>query len=81
MQLREIRHTVFFDQVKDIRRYNYDIEDLLKENGLFGINQLVPPIPDEIEPLMDRLSLQKEIDNKSFIFKIYSFKFHWISKI
>ena len=75
MQLREIRHTVFFDQVKDIRRYNYDIEDLLKENGLFGINQLVPPIPDEIEPLMDRLSIQKEIDNKSFIFKISQLSF------
>ena len=70
MQLREIRHTVFFDQVKDIRRYNYDIEDLLKENGLFGINQLVNPIPDEIEPLMDRLRIKKEIDNKRFILKI-----------
>lgn len=34
MQLREIRHTVFFDQVKDIRRYNYDIEDLLKEKRI-----------------------------------------------
>lgn len=75
MQLREVKFNVFFDYIRDIRRYSYDIENLLKTLDLYGLLDFVPPIPDEIEPLVDRLSIQKKLDNKSFIFKLSQLSF------
>ena len=66
MQLREIRHTVFFDQVKDIRRYNYDIEDLLKENGLLAKPthgdkiRFAPPLVIDIEQMEECIAIIKK---------------------
>lgn len=75
MILREIKYNVFFEYIKDIRRYNYDIEDFLKNNNLCSNIDFIPPLPDEIEPLAERLSIQKRLDNKLFIFKLSQLSF------
>ncbi len=75
MTLREIKYNVFFEYTKDIRRYNYDIEDLLKRLDLCNNVDFIPPLPDEIEPFAERLSIQKQLENKLFIFKLSQLSF------
>ena len=31
MQLRELKYNVFFEYIKDIRRYSYEVEDFLRK--------------------------------------------------
>ncbi|MFX4231480.1 hypothetical protein ACOL3I_08330 [Aliarcobacter butzleri] len=70
MQLRELKYIVFFEYIKDIRRYSYDIEDFLKnENLCDNINPLIH-LADEIEPLADRISIIKDFEDKTYIFNI-----------
>lgn len=64
MLLNEIKYVIFFDYIKDIRRYLYDIEVFFKEQDLFsgivGTNQ----ISDEADPFLSRLHIVKEVDDK-----------------
>lgn len=70
MKLREIKYNVFFEYIKDIRRYNYEIEDFLKSEDLCDfVNQIIP-LPDEIEPLADRLNIIKEFEDTTCIFAV-----------
>lgn len=70
MKLREIKYNVFFEYIKDIRRHNYDIEDFLKNENLCDIVNPIMPLPDEIEPLADRLNIIKEFEDTTYIFAI-----------
>ena len=64
MQIRELRLNIQFDYIRDIRKYLYDIETMLREKKLCDILNIVPQIPDDIEPQIERLSTTKSEDNK-----------------
>lgn len=64
MQIRELRLNVQFEYIRDIRKYLYDIEPMLKENRLCDVLNPVPTIPDDIEPHIERLSTIKNEENK-----------------
>ena len=70
MKLRELKYNVFFEYIKDIRRYNYDIEIFLKSENLCDIVNPTIPLPDEVEPLADRLNIIKDFENTTCIFAI-----------
>lgn len=76
MNLKELKYVVFFDYIKDIRRYSYEIEDFSKENFGFEFLEPIPPIPDEIEPFFDRfvISNRKEA-SKDVVFKLSQLSF------
>lgn len=69
MQIRELRLNIQFEYIKDIRKYIYDIEPMLKENGLCDVINPVPTMPDDIEPHIERLStIKNEVDKDIRIF-------------
>lgn len=70
MKLRELKYNVFFEYIKDIRRYNYDIEIFLKSENLCDIVNPTIPLPDEVEPLADRLNIVKDFENTTCIFAV-----------
>lgn len=70
MKLRELKYNVFFEYIKDIRRYNYDIEIFLKNENLCDIVNPTIPLPDEVEPLADRLNIIKDFENTTCIFAV-----------
>lgn len=70
MKLRELKYNVFFEYIKDIRRYNYDIEIFLKSENLCDIVNPTIPLPDEVEPLADRLNIIKDFENTTCIFAV-----------
>ena len=70
MQLRELKYNVFFEYIKDIRRYSYEVEDFLRSEKLCDTISPIIPFPDEIEPLAERVGLVKELEDKTFIFNI-----------
>lgn len=64
MQIRELRLNILFEYIKEIRRYTYDIQDFLQKNNLCDNVNIVPPIPDDIEPQIERLSTTKINEDK-----------------
>lgn len=64
MLLNEIKYMIFFDYIKDIRRYLYDIETFLKEQNLFSGIVGANNVSDEDDPFLSRLHVIKEFDNK-----------------
>lgn len=66
MYLNEISFNIVFDYTKDIRRYSYDIEEFLKSNNLFSSVAPVPPVPDEVEPMLPRLNVTKQLKGKRY---------------
>lgn len=76
MDLKELRYSIYFDYVKDIRRYCYDIEDFFKTKLAFGYVEAVPPVPDEMEPLLERLVVSKRTNKtKDIVFKLSQLSF------
>jgi len=65
MQIKELRLNVQFEYIKEIRKYIYDIEEFLRENNLCDKLNQVPPVPDNVEPQIERLSSVKELENKT----------------
>lgn len=65
MQIKELRFNTQFEYIKDIRRYVYDIEEFLRENNLCDSVNPVPPVPDEVEPHIERLHTVKQEENKT----------------
>lgn len=65
MQIRELRLNILFEYIKEIRRYTYDIQDFLQKNNLCDNVNIVPPIPDDIEPQIERLSTTKINEDKT----------------
>ncbi len=64
MQIKELRFNTQFEYIKDIRRYVYDIEEFLREKNLCDSINPVPPVPDEVEPQLERLHTVKQDENK-----------------
>jgi len=64
MLLNEIKYVIFFDYIKDIRRYLYEIETFLQGQNLFSAIVGVNHISDESDPFSPRLHIIKEIDDK-----------------
>ena len=65
MNIKELRLNIQFEYIKEIRKYIYDIEEFLTQNNLCDTLNQVPPIPDEIEPQIERLSSLKEEKDKT----------------
>lgn len=65
MQIKELRLNVQFEYIKEIRKYIYDIEEFLTQNNLCDKLNQVPPVPDDIEPQIERLSSVKELEDKT----------------
>lgn len=64
MQIKELRFNIQFEYIRDIRRYVYDLEEFLRQNNLCDKLNAVPPVPDDVEPHMERLNSMKENDTK-----------------
>lgn len=64
MLLNELKYIVFFDYIKDIRKYLYEFEIYLKEQNLYSEMYGSPQIPDEADPFLGRLHIVKELENK-----------------
>ncbi|MCK9162670.1 MAG: hypothetical protein RBQ81_01380 [Arcobacteraceae bacterium] len=64
MQIRELKLNVQFEYIREIRKYIYDIETMLRENGFCDSLNPVPPLPDDVEPQVERLSTIKNEENK-----------------
>jgi hypothetical protein len=65
--IKEVSFTAFFYRKPDVKRYTYDIEDNLKELGLFGRSEQTPPLQDDVEPFAPRLIISnsgKEMDTR-----------------
>lgn len=65
MQIKELRLNIQFEYIREIRKYAYDIEELLRKNNLCDVLNPVPPIPDDFEPQIERLSTIKTEENKT----------------
>lgn len=65
MKIRELRFNIQFEYIKEIRKYLYDVEEFLKENFFCDSINPVPPVPDDFEPQIERLSTIKTEDDKT----------------
>lgn len=65
MIFNEIKYVIYFDYIREIRKYLYDIENFLKEQDLYSNLMGVSQVSDEAEPSLIRLHIVKELDNKS----------------
>lgn len=64
MRIRELRFNIHFEYIKEIRKYLYDIEEFLKQENICDMTNPVPPLPDDFEPQIERLSTIKTEDDK-----------------
>lgn len=65
MKIRELRFNIQFEYIKEIRKYLYDVEEFLKEKNFCDSVNPVPPVPDDFEPQIERLSTIKTEDDKT----------------
>lgn len=65
MQIKELRLNIQFEYIREIRKYAYDIEELLRKNNLCDVLNPVPPIPDDFEPQIERLSTVRTEEDKT----------------
>lgn len=64
MQIKELRINMQFEYIREIRKYLYDLEEFLRQNNLCDKLNAVPPVPDDVEPHIERLNSIKEDDSK-----------------
>lgn len=70
MNLRELRYQINFQYIKNIRRYLYEIEQNILEILPSAKVQPIQQLPDNQDPISDRLFLRAEVDESTFLIRI-----------
>lgn len=70
MNLRELRYQINFQYIKNIRRYLYEIEQKILEILPNAEVQPIQQLPDNQDPIFDRLFLRAEVDESTFLVRI-----------